>query len=202
MSLDEWYASFGINSFGCPRSEITADHQFWRQFENPQNAFEDFFDLITYYLGEKEIKHLPVTDYEKMAFAICHKRRKLDDVHFSVTGQTITSFARQLWQEKNFKRAMDLLGCAEGITFVQRVAVIEGRMRLEGVNTVELVPDDWTPPEMYAPVGKESLTDLVGMIRADIENRLVVEGSRDWSESMYILRQACPVFKKKKRSIS
>lgn len=70
-------------------------------------------------------------------------------VHFSVTGEFITNKVRDLWQEREFAKAFDVLDCCIGITKDQQIAVIDGRSKLVGVNDVELVDDDWQRPDGY-----------------------------------------------------
>lgn len=70
--------------------------------------------------------------------------------HFSISGEFITDHARNLWQERKFAKAFDLLGCLIGATREQHEAIIFGKAKLTGVNDVELEEDDWTPPEGYA----------------------------------------------------
>lgn len=71
-------------------------------------------------------------------------------VHFSIQGEFITERARELWEEGEYKQAMDVLDCLIGSTLEQRIEIIEGRKKLIGVNDLDLVSDDWTPPEGYA----------------------------------------------------
>jgi hypothetical protein len=71
-------------------------------------------------------------------------------VHFSIQGEFITERARELWEEGEYKQAMDVMGCLIGSTLEQQISIIEGRAKLIGVNDLDLVSDDWTPPEGYA----------------------------------------------------
>lgn len=70
--------------------------------------------------------------------------------HFSVSGEFMTNHARALWLERRYAKALDVLGCLIGATRDQHEDILFGRARLEGTNDLELVPDNWTPPDGYA----------------------------------------------------
>lgn len=58
---------------------------------------------------------------------------KSEIVHFSITGEFITKQARDFWNlEGEHERAMELLGCLDGITEGQCLDVLEGRAKLTG----------------------------------------------------------------------
>ncbi len=77
------------------------------------------------------------------------KEPRVATVSFSVTGEFITEHCRNLWHEGAFKKAFDVLDCMIGMRRDQQIDVIEGRKKLIGVNDVDFVDDDWTPPEGY-----------------------------------------------------
>jgi hypothetical protein len=70
-------------------------------------------------------------------------------MNFSITGDYITERSRTFWQERQFSKAFKLLDCLIGITREQQEAIITGKAKVEGVNELDFVPDDWTPPEGY-----------------------------------------------------
>lgn len=80
-----------------------------------------------------------------------------ETVCLSVAGEFITEHARNLWEERSFAKALDLLDCLIGITKEQQEEILFGRAQLIGVNNVELVTDEWTPPEHYCPSIKDAL---------------------------------------------
>ncbi len=70
-------------------------------------------------------------------------------VHFSISGEFITDQARQFWSEFQFKKAFDLLDCMIGMTKEQQISILAGKNKLVGVNDLDMIEDDWTPPEGY-----------------------------------------------------
>lgn len=69
---------------------------------------------------------------------------------FVVTGEFITRQARTLWQEGEYRKALDLLECCEGIDMNQCIAILMGRNALDGQNDdVRLIEDQWQPPDGY-----------------------------------------------------
>lgn len=78
-------------------------------------------------------------------------------VGFSISGEFITEHARNLWGERAFSKALDLLDCLIGITKEQQESILFGRSKLTGVNDVALEADQWTPPEHYCPSIKDAM---------------------------------------------
>lgn len=77
-------------------------------------------------------------------------RTQVTSARFIVTGEAITRIARERWREGSYAGALNLLECCIGITMAQCLAILAGRARLEGQNDdVNLVEDDWTPPDEY-----------------------------------------------------
>lgn len=68
---------------------------------------------------------------------------------FSITGDFITDQVRDFWEERRFVSALRVLECLPGMTLDQQRELIEGRAKLTGVNSLELEPDAWTPPDGY-----------------------------------------------------
>ncbi len=73
---------------------------------------------------------------------------------FQVHGDFITEHARNLWREGSFKRAFDVLDCMmnDDNSAMRRdlqIDIIEGKRKLEGINNVDLLDDDWVPPDDY-----------------------------------------------------
>lgn len=77
-------------------------------------------------------------------------RKQIGTAHFTITGEFMTNHARELWQEYKFSKVWSLLDCLIGITREQQEAILLGKKKLIGENNVELVDDDWTPPDGYA----------------------------------------------------
>lgn len=88
--------------------------------------------------------------------------------HFSITGEFITTHARDLWRERSFAKAFDVLECVIGSTREHHEAVIEGRAQFTGTNTLTYEPDAWIPPAGY-PTFKQALTQ--GSHFPELENR-------------------------------
>lgn len=96
----------------------------------------------------------------------------------------MTDHCRQLWHERDFNRAFEVLDCCIGMTREQQEAILMGKMKLVGVNDLDFVADNWTPPEGYCAL-KEALEqgkhypELLEMKRA-----LAVEYARkSWWET-------------------
>ncbi len=85
------------------------------------------------------------------------KRQQTGTAFFSITGEFITDHARNLWIEGEYAKAFDVLGCLIGATREQHEAILFGKAKLTGVNNVDYVADDWTPPDGYATFS-EALT--------------------------------------------
>lgn len=201
MSFDEWYAAEGVRVFECPYAEVTPEHPFWKCFKEPAEAAAEFFIVVAHYLSPT-IKHAPATDYEITAFSLATiSRRKIGNLNFSVSGQCMTDMARSRWEEKNPKQALNLLSCAEGIPLIDCIGIIEGRLKLVGVNDVRLEKDNWIPPAGYEKVNTETFHWIAEIVTEEIRKGKVVEGSREWEESMALLRFTHPALKKKKRCI-
>lgn len=96
----------------------------------------------------------------------------LAKLHFSISGEFITGQARKFWQEAEYKKAFNLLGCLIGITLEQQIAVVEGRKQFTGVNELDLVDDDWERPSNY-PLFSEMLGYADG--HAELRERRVEE---------------------------
>lgn len=88
--------------------------------------------------------------------------------HFSITGEFITTHARDLWRERNFAKALDVLECVIGSTREHHESVIEGRAQFTGTNSLAYDSDTWTPPRGY-PTFKQALTQ--GSHFPELENR-------------------------------
>lgn len=69
--------------------------------------------------------------------------------HFSISGEFITEHSRNLWMERKFKKALDVLGCLIGSTRDQHEAILFGRSKLTGINDLSLEEDNWTTPDGY-----------------------------------------------------
>ena len=78
-----------------------------------------------------------------------NRRTKSESVCFKIEGEFITQTVRDLWFEGNYSGAMNVIGSMIGMTAEQQMDVIMGRAKLTGVNTCELVEDDWTPPDGF-----------------------------------------------------
>lgn len=61
----------------------------------------------------------------------------------------MTEHARNLWWEGSHAKALDFLGCVNGITLDHHKEILFGLKKLEGENAFKLVNDNWTPPEGY-----------------------------------------------------
>jgi len=82
-------------------------------------------------------------------------------VSFVVHGEFLTNAARKLWAEFSFKAALELLSCGvEGLTFNYQIDIIEGRKKLIGSNTLELVDDNFIADEYPMLADALSLTSL------------------------------------------
>ncbi len=67
-------------------------------------------------------------------------------VHFTVTGEFITDTARGLWNDEDEpSKALRILDCLPGMTYDQKLAVLEGHMKLVGDSDsgVTLEPDNF-----------------------------------------------------------
>lgn len=69
---------------------------------------------------------------------------------FRISGQHLTDLAREKALEDDYIGALAVLGGLEGITLEQSNAVIQGTLRLTGVNTFELEPEDAAVAESWA----------------------------------------------------
>lgn len=68
-------------------------------------------------------------------------------VHFSIEGEFITDFCRNLWAEGAFQKSLDILDCVSGLSFEQQQDILRGTKKLTGVNEIDLVSDNWGPPK-------------------------------------------------------
>lgn len=68
-------------------------------------------------------------------------------VGFSIHGDFITRHVRELWASCSYKKAFDLLDCMIGMTKEQQVEIIEGRAKLDGINELDMLEDDWKPSD-------------------------------------------------------
>lgn len=70
-------------------------------------------------------------------------------VCFSISGDFITNHSRDLWAERKFSKAIALLKTLIGFTHEHVESVLFGKSKLEGINNLDLVEDNWTPPDEY-----------------------------------------------------
>lgn len=75
----------------------------------------------------------------------CKERQMKMKIH----GSFITDHVRDLWAEREFVRAFSALDCMEGLTREQQEGILFGRYKLTGINSFDLEPDTWTPPDEY-----------------------------------------------------
>lgn len=64
-----------------------------------------------------------------------------EEVHFSITGEWLTSTARDRWAESPASALRILHDAIPELTEDQRLGICEGRLKLVGVNHLQLVPD-------------------------------------------------------------
>lgn len=75
-------------------------------------------------------------------------RELVGKVHFTIKADFITGFARELWAEGEYQRALDFLGTLHGVTYVQKHRIIVGKLKFKEVGKTQrfkLVKDDWKP---------------------------------------------------------
>lgn len=69
--------------------------------------------------------------------------------NFRITGKFLTSYIRDLWQSKEYKTAIKMgLESLEGSNISHIISIINGEMKLIGVNDLELVSDGKFNPEI------------------------------------------------------
>jgi hypothetical protein len=68
-------------------------------------------------------------------------------LNFSIHGDYITDLLRDLWAERSFVKCFEVFDTLIGLSQDQKIAIIEGRMKLVGVNDLTLEEDTWTPNE-------------------------------------------------------
>jgi hypothetical protein len=68
---------------------------------------------------------------------------------FNITGEFLTEQIRDLWQSKNFKKAIKLgLESLDGSNISHIINIIDGEMKLEGINNLSLITDGKYKPEI------------------------------------------------------
>lgn len=72
---------------------------------------------------------------------------KMKTLHFSVSGDYVTNMVRELWADSNHEKALNILETIEGLTEEQRYDILEGKLKLGGINDLTLEEDDAT--EIY-----------------------------------------------------
>lgn len=69
---------------------------------------------------------------------------------FKIHGEWMTTHCRTLWEDHEYSRALKILDCLIDSTMENRIEILMGTKKLEGVNDLDFLDDDWTPPKGYA----------------------------------------------------
>jgi len=76
-------------------------------------------------------------------------KEQVTSVHFTVHGDFLTRHVRDLMREGNWMHALKTLSDGlVGITLEQCIEILEAKAKLEGVNEVEMLPEDPENPEV------------------------------------------------------
>ena len=92
--------------------------------------------------------------------------------HFTINPQWLTKHIRELWAERRYRFAWNLLDCVQGMAFEQRVALIRGGLQLVPSDTPDApcaAEDSWKPGEGYADPEEMLKSGACGGLCLDLE---------------------------------